>query len=108
MPLRRLLRRALGRRLAPPAAPPVPRPPVPPVDPLPPVLDYPRRTVHHPHRYARSLGYMDWDTQPDPFRRFEGAPRHALPLAPAGPEPRYEPAFREGGLPARPLDLASV
>ncbi|MEZ4382846.1 MAG: nitroreductase family protein [Nannocystaceae bacterium] len=38
------------------------------------VRDYHRRTKHHgPGRYARSLGYLDWDSQPDPFRRFEGA-----------------------------------
>jgi SagB-type dehydrogenase family enzyme len=41
--------------------------------------DYHERTKHQPHAYARSLGYLDWATQPDPFRRFHGAP--VLPLA---------------------------
>ena len=31
------------------------------------------RTKHHFHRYAASPGYMDWATQPDPFRRYAGA-----------------------------------
>ena len=38
------------------------------------VLAYHARTKHAPSRYARALGYLDWATQPDPFRRFEGAP----------------------------------
>ena len=32
------------------------------------------------NQYARSLGYMDWANQPDPFRRYEGAPLIRLPL----------------------------
>jgi len=34
------------------------------------ILRYHERTKHHPGRYAAALGYMDWETQPDPFRRF--------------------------------------
>src|SRR5207253_2608744 len=37
------------------------------------VLSYHRRTKHHLHRYAESPGYLDWATQPDPFRTFDGA-----------------------------------
>ena len=40
--------------------------------------DYHDRTKHRPERYAASLGYMDWANQPDPFRRFEGAPLRRL------------------------------
>src|ERR1700674_5386983 len=35
-------------------------------------LAYHERTKHRPFRFAPALGYMDWETQPDPFRRFEG------------------------------------
>jgi len=42
---------------------------------------YHATTKHHPQRYARALGYMDWDTQPDPFRRFPGAAEVALPFS---------------------------
>lgn len=38
------------------------------------VLAYHERTKHRPGGYARSLGYLDWATQPEPFRRYEGAP----------------------------------
>ncbi len=44
------------------------------------VKGYHEQTKHHPHRYARSLGYLDWKNQPVPFRLFEGAPQIQLPL----------------------------
>ena len=31
-------------------------------------------TKHHYHQFARSLGYLDWASQPNPFRSFSGAP----------------------------------
>jgi SagB-type dehydrogenase family enzyme len=34
---------------------------------------YHDQTKHHFNRFARSLGYLDWATQPDPFRTFAGA-----------------------------------
>src|SRR5437016_11302735 len=33
---------------------------------------------------SASLGYMDWAKQPDPFRRYDGAPLVRLPLPDAG------------------------
>jgi SagB-type dehydrogenase family enzyme len=35
-------------------------------------------TKHHFHRFARSLGYLDWASQPNPFRSFAGAAEFAL------------------------------
>ena len=43
------------------------------------VLHYHQETKHHFSHYARSLGYLDWANQPDPFRHYEGSPRFALP-----------------------------
>ena len=40
-------------------------------------------TKHHVRRQARSLGYIDWDTQPDPFRRYAGAALVELELGAA-------------------------
>ena len=40
---------------------------------------YHEATKHHFNRFARSLGYLDWATQPDPFRRYQGAPLRPLP-----------------------------
>jgi len=39
---------------------------------------YHEATKHHFNRFARSLGYLDWATQPDPFRRYPGAPIRLL------------------------------
>lgn len=50
------------------------------------VTDYHQETKHHFHRFARSLGYMDWDTQPNPFRQYNGAPQFPLPIHSADPE----------------------
>src|SRR5207237_504963 len=43
-------------------------------------------TKHHFNRFARSLGYLDWATQPNPFRRYEGAPLRELPRTPLVPD----------------------
>ena len=51
------------------------------------VKQYHKQTKHEFNRYARSLGYMDWANQPDPFRRYEGAPLLRLPLLAATDEP---------------------
>ena len=48
------------------------------------VVAYHERTKHHYHRYAASLGYMDWAKQPDPFRRYDGVSLVRLPFPDAG------------------------
>ena len=42
-------------------------------DPLQKVFDYHKATKHYFQRYASGPGYLDWNTQPNPFRRYEGA-----------------------------------
>ena len=44
-------------------------------------------TKHHFRQFARSLGYLDWASQPKPFRSFAGAPIVALSGDPAPPAP---------------------
>jgi SagB-type dehydrogenase family enzyme len=48
------------------------------------VRDYHDGTKHHFNRFARSLGYLDWASQPNPFRSYRGAPECALPRPGAG------------------------
>ncbi len=77
-------------------------------DPLEIVLDYHEATKHHFQRYARGPGYLDWATQPDPFRRFEGAPLIPLEQVPLAPGILYD-AVMEGELPdAEPLDRGTI
>ncbi|MBI3432560.1 MAG: nitroreductase [Hydrogenophilales bacterium] len=44
-------------------------------------LAYHERTKHRPERYAAGPETLDWSSQPDPFRRFQGSPLMRLPLA---------------------------
>lgn len=57
------------------------------------IIRYHERTKHHLNRYARSLGYLDWKNQPDPFRRYEGAPVLALELLSDNEGPTYDSLF---------------
>lgn len=72
------------------------------------VLAYHERTKHAYGRYARSLGFLDWDNQPDPFRRYPGAPLTLLNLPDAAGGPSYEQLFHPGSVASRPLDQDSV
>ncbi len=69
---------------------------------------YHERTKHHFQRYARSLGYMDWASQPHPFRYYEGSLQTQLnrnrtprPLA-------YDRLYKPNTLSPKPVDLDSL
>ncbi len=53
------------------------------------VFNYHETTKHAQQRYARSLGYMDWSTQPDPFRNYNGTQNIELPLSFENATPPY-------------------
>jgi SagB-type dehydrogenase family enzyme len=69
-------------------------------------LTYHDSTKHRPSRYAASLGYMDWATQPDPFRRYDNAP--LIPLSHNDVTPPYHLLFEPNALPIAPLCLESL
>jgi SagB-type dehydrogenase family enzyme len=70
-------------------------------------LQYHDQTKHHFQRFARSLGYLDWATQPDPFRRYAGAPLLALPRTPVADAVPYAALF-EDTAPAEPITDHSI
>ncbi|WP_297441961.1 nitroreductase family protein [Sulfurimonas sp.] len=70
------------------------------------VFHYHESTKHSQQRYAKSLGYMDWATQPDPFRSYKGTQKTMLPLSLQNPTPPYSLLDEE--LPAAPLLLESI
>ena len=75
------------------------------------VIRYHEETKHQFMRYARSLGYLDWANQPDPFRRFEGAPLFQLPLLNAQEPPvtpRYDDLYRPETVAAQPVTCESL
>ena len=81
------------------------------LDPLEMVMRYHQETKHHFFRSARSLGYMDWANQPDPFRRFEGAPLIPLPLLKpddAPLSPLYEDLYRPGAIASAPVTVRTL
>lgn len=81
-------------------------------DPVSLVLGYHRRSKHDFQRYAASLGYLDWANQPDPFRRFVGAPVRPLDLERAEHEGARDVGFDElftpGVVAPRAVDEAAL
>ncbi len=68
-------------------------------------IQYHEETKHHFHRYARSLEYLDWDTQPNPFRFYEGARVLKLPFAEQDPEATYMDLYERMRNPVRSVSL---
>ena len=72
------------------------------------VFAYHERTKHHFQRYARSLGYLDWATQPHPFRYYEGSVQTRLDLN-RTPEPvSYDQLYEDDPVTPKPVDLDSI
>jgi SagB-type dehydrogenase family enzyme len=75
------------------------------------VIRYHQETKHHFSHFARAPGSLDWANQPDPFRRYEGAPLLALPRlqpedAPASSS--YEDLYRPGAIRSVALSVRSL
>ncbi len=77
-------------------------------DPTDAVIAYHERTKHHMTRYAASLGYLDWASQPDPFRRFDGAPILRLDEVPVDTDPAYDSLFDQAPLARHSVDRRSI
>ena len=72
-------------------------------------LDYHRRTRHRlPDKFARSLGFLDWDNQPNPFRLFEGSERVALARNPGTAGPSLDEAYDPSRVEPRPVNAESL
>jgi SagB-type dehydrogenase family enzyme len=82
-----------------------------PTDPIDRVIRYHVQSKHHFNRYARALGYLDWANQPDPFRRFEGAPLIALPLLMPDEDPVspvYGAIYQPGAVACQPVTVRTL
>src|ERR671918_254060 len=66
-------------------------PAVSPINPRAAVEHYHDGTKHHFNRFARSLGYLDWASQPRPFRGYTGASAFPLYPAPSAKADDYAP-----------------
>lgn len=72
------------------------------------VKTYHEETKHHLHRYAASLGYLDWNSQPDPFRRFIGSRLIELPFIKDELLPTYSEIFTPGKIIPSELNVDSL
>jgi len=71
-------------------------------------LAYHQSSKHNFGRYAHGPGFLDWASQPDPFRRFEGAPSILLPMNVNRQAPKYADLFKPGSIAPSQLDLDSI
>ncbi len=79
--------------------------------PLETVYRYHQETKHEFNRFSRSLGYLDWANQPDPFRRYQGAPLIPLPHLTLEQEPfspSYDSLFESTPIPPQPVTLETL
>lgn len=82
------------------------------------VYEYHDGTKHHFNRFAQSLGYLDWASQPRPFRSFDGAPVFSLHPGPGAsgtlpdrdelPRVTYDQLFGDSPVLAAPITAASI
>ncbi|MDX1809271.1 MAG: nitroreductase family protein [Sulfurospirillaceae bacterium] len=71
------------------------------------IFDYHEETKHSYSRYARSLGYMDWANQPNPYRSYNGAKNIKLPIMLDSKTPTYSEIFTDS-LPNAALCINSI
>lgn len=72
------------------------------------VRAYHRASMHHLERYAPGPGGLDWENQPNPFRRYAGAPLVALEHVSAETGPSYTDVLGDAVISAAPVDARSV
>ena len=77
-------------------------------DPVDDIIAYHDRTKHRRDRYAAGPGGLDWATQPNPFRRFDGAPLLRLPLADSDDTPPSGVLFGLGAAVPQPFALHTL
>ena len=71
------------------------------------VIHYHAETKHNFNRFARSRGYLDWETQPDPFRRYTGAEIVSLPFIETDETPPYDRLF-DGRIEPKLVSLKTI
>ncbi len=71
-------------------------------------LIYHEETKHHFNRFARSMGYLDWETQPYPFRYYEGCETIQLHFDDPSDSIDYDSIFQSNSLPSKPLNAKTI
>jgi SagB-type dehydrogenase family enzyme len=71
-------------------------------------IQYHERTKHHPGRFARSPGFLDWANEPDPFRTYEGSRLLSLPLTEKGPDLNYQDLYERKNITPQAFSLKNI
>lgn len=72
------------------------------------IHDYHELTKHRLTGYAPGPGGLDWANQPDPFRRFEGAPLIPLPLPAEQLAPTFDQLHQPGAISPLNVEKQSI
>lgn len=72
------------------------------------VIEYHERTKHLPDRPANSAGYLDWATEPNPFRSYEGAIPVQLPFSNTVPDANYFNLYERKNNKFQPFTLTNI
>ena len=78
------------------------------VSPVAQVRAYHQRSKHQLQRYAAGPESLDWDAQPDPFRRWLGSELTVLPLVADEFTACWADLWRSGAIAPQPLSLTSL
>ena len=69
---------------------------------------YHERTKHHLDRLAKSLGYLDWANQPEPFRFYEETKKIELPLLKDDPDCPYQSLYTREPCNPKPFNIDTI
>jgi SagB-type dehydrogenase family enzyme len=72
------------------------------------VMSYHNRTKHRLERYAKGPEVIDWEDQPEPFRRFSGCEMIRLPTPGAELEPLFTGFDNPELITTKPLNIATA
>lgn len=72
------------------------------------IIAYHDRTKHDFGRFAKSLGYMDWKNQPNPFRYYEGCESIILTLLQEDPQASYQDLYRRESNEPKPFSVGNI
>jgi SagB-type dehydrogenase family enzyme len=72
------------------------------------ILSYHERTKHHFDHYASGPAHIDWNAQPDSFRRYRGTKRVELPLTADTLEAAYTELYQPAAIAPLPFNLNHI
>ena len=72
------------------------------------IIRYHQTSKHTYHSFAPGPGYLDWESQPDPFRRYEGTETVPLKKIPATERPCFSEALRPSGVAVAPMSFENL